>query len=164
MNWGPADISLLCRHGKEPGYCERCDAAIFDREDVEGARAEGAAVAFGLMGMAEAIRVWWFGNPNKYGLHACQHGLFAPPCPECWPVDDDDPGSCGYCGQPMELVRPGKSQPTCECQNEEDALLRASRETSVSIDLGDDSATPGGFSWCGCPGECEVCEPKSSLP
>jgi len=28
---------------------------------------------------------------------------------------DDDPGSCGWCGEPYEHVRPGKSQPTCEC-------------------------------------------------
>lgn len=28
---------------------------------------------------------------------------------------DEDPGRCERCGEPFELVRPGKSQPTCEC-------------------------------------------------
>lgn len=27
----------------------------------------------------------------------------------------EDPGECGSCNQPFELVRPGKSQPTCGC-------------------------------------------------
>lgn len=29
--------------------------------------------------------------------------------------DDEDPGTCAYCGSPHEHVRPGKTQPTCEC-------------------------------------------------
>ena len=29
--------------------------------------------------------------------------------------DDEDPGACADCGAPHELVRPGKTQPTCEC-------------------------------------------------
>lgn len=28
---------------------------------------------------------------------------------------DEDPGACMICEMPMELVRPGKSQPTCTC-------------------------------------------------
>jgi len=28
---------------------------------------------------------------------------------------DEDPGTCADCGEPYELVRPGKSQPTCTC-------------------------------------------------
>ena len=28
---------------------------------------------------------------------------------------DEDPGTCTECGEPFELVRPGKSQPTCDC-------------------------------------------------
>ena len=28
---------------------------------------------------------------------------------------NEDPGICAHCGKPWELVRPGKSQPTCEC-------------------------------------------------
>jgi hypothetical protein len=27
----------------------------------------------------------------------------------------EDPGTCAECGKAYELVRPGKSQPTCEC-------------------------------------------------
>lgn len=27
----------------------------------------------------------------------------------------DDPGTCSVCGAPHEHVRPGKTQPTCEC-------------------------------------------------
>jgi hypothetical protein len=30
---------------------------------------------------------------------------------------DEDPGRCGRCGTPHEWVRPGKTQPTCECNN-----------------------------------------------
>ena len=30
---------------------------------------------------------------------------------------DEDPGSCPECGKAWELVRPGKSQPTCDCQD-----------------------------------------------
>ena len=30
---------------------------------------------------------------------------------------EEDPGSCPYCNEPWELVRPGKSQPVCECQD-----------------------------------------------
>jgi hypothetical protein len=28
---------------------------------------------------------------------------------------DEDPGTCHWCGVPHEWVRPGKTQPTCEC-------------------------------------------------
>jgi hypothetical protein len=28
---------------------------------------------------------------------------------------DEDPGNCCYCGKAFEMVRPGKSQETCEC-------------------------------------------------
>lgn len=31
--------------------------------------------------------------------------------------DDEDPGTCPMCNAPFELVRPGKSQPTCGCQS-----------------------------------------------
>ena len=30
---------------------------------------------------------------------------------------DEDSGSCPLCGEKWELVRPGKSQPVCECQD-----------------------------------------------
>jgi hypothetical protein len=33
---------------------------------------------------------------------------------------DEDPGTCTKCGAPFELVRPGKSQPTCRCWHEPD--------------------------------------------
>ena len=29
----------------------------------------------------------------------------------------EDPGNCYICGDEWELVRPGKSQPTCDCQD-----------------------------------------------
>lgn len=32
---------------------------------------------------------------------------------------DEDPGNCIHCGQAYELVRPGKSQPTCTCNEVE---------------------------------------------
>lgn len=28
---------------------------------------------------------------------------------------EEDPGRCARCGEPFELIRPGKSQPTCRC-------------------------------------------------
>lgn len=28
---------------------------------------------------------------------------------------NEDPGECARCGHPFEWVRPGKSQPTCDC-------------------------------------------------
>lgn len=31
-------------------------------------------------------------------------------------IDDEDPGKCGECGMPYELIRPGKSQETCRCE------------------------------------------------
>lgn len=30
---------------------------------------------------------------------------------------DEDPGTCPYCGESWVLVGPGKSQPTCDCQD-----------------------------------------------
>jgi hypothetical protein len=30
---------------------------------------------------------------------------------------DHDPGSCPECKKKLEWVRPGKSQPTCDCQD-----------------------------------------------
>ncbi len=30
---------------------------------------------------------------------------------------DEDPGTCSRCGTPHEWVRPGKTQPTCDCHN-----------------------------------------------
>jgi hypothetical protein len=30
---------------------------------------------------------------------------------------NDDPGHCPYCNAEFEMVRPGKSQPTCTCQD-----------------------------------------------
>ncbi len=30
---------------------------------------------------------------------------------------DEDPGTCPDCGRPWEIVRPGKSQPTCDCND-----------------------------------------------
>lgn len=32
-------------------------------------------------------------------------------------TDVEDAGECIECGKPWELVRPGKSQPTCDCQD-----------------------------------------------
>jgi hypothetical protein len=31
--------------------------------------------------------------------------------------DDEDPGECATCGTYYELVRPGKSQPNCRCDD-----------------------------------------------
>ncbi len=31
--------------------------------------------------------------------------------------EDEDPGNCIHCGEPFELLRPGKGQPTCNCYN-----------------------------------------------
>jgi len=43
--------------------------------------------------------------------------LYAPPEAEAEAEDygEDDPGSCSVCGKDYEIVRPGKSQPTCDC-------------------------------------------------
>jgi len=30
---------------------------------------------------------------------------------------EEDPGACPECGEPMEWVRPGKTQPTCRCHD-----------------------------------------------
>lgn len=30
----------------------------------------------------------------------------------------EDPGTCPYCNEKWEWVRPGKSQPICDCQDE----------------------------------------------
>lgn len=67
----------------------------------DGASA-GAAVAFGLMGMAEAIRERLF--EEAWG-ESCASSY----------EDEEDAGYCVQCDEPYELVRPGKSQPTCDC-------------------------------------------------
>lgn len=41
-----------------------------------------------------------------------EQGYRVPESPE---GEDEDPGCCEVCGAPRELVRPGKSQPTCDC-------------------------------------------------
>lgn len=54
------------------------------------------------------------------------------------PVDDEEPvPSCVLCGKPMEIVRPGDYQPTCNCNEENDPLalynaLRSSVQLLVS--------------------------------
>lgn len=35
--------------------------------------------------------------------------------PDFDPTDFEDPGYCTDCKAPFEMVRPGKSQPTCTC-------------------------------------------------
>ena len=95
----------------------------------------GAAVAFGIMGMAEAIRRTYLGYreartillpcpPISHFLEACSV-CGAEAGVECAAgcianavylgEDEEDPIECITCGKPWELVRPGKSQPTCEC-------------------------------------------------
>lgn len=69
----------------------------------------GAAVAFGLMGMAEAIgknfaaKQWL----DELARAIEEHGL----------GDDEACGWCLDCGAPFEVVRPGKEQPTCGCDD-----------------------------------------------
>ena len=42
-------------------------------------------------------------------------------CGDCYPVGSphpdwtEDKANCGICGKEMELVRPGKHQPLCDC-------------------------------------------------
>lgn len=46
----------------------------------------------------------------------CEPGTTSEPAHEFdWSWTDEDPGTCAKCGEPFELVRPGKSQPTCAC-------------------------------------------------
>ena len=33
----------------------------------------------------------------------------------CDEGDEEDPGTCIHCGKTFQLIRPGKSQPTCDC-------------------------------------------------
>lgn len=35
---------------------------------------------------------------------------------ECW-VDEEPSVFCGRCGTQHEIVRPGKTQPTCDCDD-----------------------------------------------
>ena len=39
------------------------------------------------------------------------------PSEKPWSWTDEDPGTCPECGEAWELVRPGKSQPVCDCQD-----------------------------------------------
>lgn len=73
----------------------------------------GAAVAFGLMGMADAIRRW-------------------------------DEATCRTAG----CLKPRGHWSACRPTPNHHAEVRAMRE----------------LEWCGCPGECDVCEPKAALP
>jgi len=34
-----------------------------------------------------------------------------------WDWANEDPGSCPHCGARFDPVRPGKSQPSCDCQD-----------------------------------------------
>ena len=52
--------------------------------------------------------------PKKRGV-ACP---LEPAAPLTFDPLDEDPGECPICQKPWELVRPGKSQPTCDCQDE----------------------------------------------
>lgn len=75
-----------------------------DENDYELGYRDGAAAAFGLMGMAEAIA-------ENYDLIEMSAEEF-----ERMMRGDEDPGYCPSCGAPWEIVRPGKSQPICGCQ------------------------------------------------
>lgn len=63
-------------------------------------------------------------------MSGCCRGL---PAKVCWarpygcsnehePEPYEDPGTCTRCGEPFELVRPGKAQPTCACWEVSDGL------------------------------------------
>lgn len=111
-------------------FCEAYTAAIcqpcwddYERSHntcVDEAFDCGAAVAFGLMGMAAAINAkmtgvcaacgtFWMGEQDFETLLRTLEGN----------PSDEDPGRCGLCGTPCELVRPGKSQLTCTCDDDE---------------------------------------------
>jgi hypothetical protein len=45
-----------------------------------------------------------------------------PPAPIEIDLRDEDPGTCTKCGQRFQLVRPGKSQPTCSCWERANAM------------------------------------------
>jgi hypothetical protein len=83
-------------------FCEYCGVATWGLTICEQCSAyqAGAAVAFGIIGMFTAMR------ENR-------------PAVPCRNWEDEDPGLCRRCGQPWELVRPGKSQPTCGCWEKE---------------------------------------------
>jgi len=83
-----------------------------DRAAQRGSFDKGLVWGAAIVAWAEAIRV---------NTSYCPHGVhrqFLAECPEC-SLDWDDPGVCTECQAPFELVRPGKSQPTCECWNPE---------------------------------------------
>ncbi len=80
-------MSGRCKHGFHyifPGDCDRCVAemdALRDEYDdlaeaYDGGYAAGAAVAFGLMGMAEAIRARQCSCVQTYGLHGQARGMW----------------------------------------------------------------------------------------
>lgn len=70
--------------------------------------AEGAAVAFGFVGMGREIQLR---EEEKEIVHM--------QCEMARQWSGDDPGECPFCGDPWEIVRPGKSQATCDCQEED---------------------------------------------
>jgi hypothetical protein len=61
------------------------------------------------------------------------------------------PGECPECGQGFELVRPGKSQPTCDCQDKCEICGTLRRHFAV----GEISRNMGGFM-------CPVCDAYKS--
>lgn len=48
----------------------------------------------------------------------------------------DDPGTCTRCGVAFELVRPGKSQPTCACWDDVTAEMIKAGESALRIENG----------------------------
>lgn len=60
---------------------------------------------------------------------------------------DEDPGTCPDCGEAFELVRPGKSQPTCDCAN----ICPDCGSTRRHFAVGDISRNKGGIL-------CPVCD------
>jgi hypothetical protein len=65
-----------------------------------------------------AIRINWRASGDAREIAARLHELANAMEMEARDADDwtfEDPGTCSRCGEPFDLVRPGKSQPTCEC-------------------------------------------------
>lgn len=47
--------------------------------------------------------------------------------------EQEDPGACPYCGESFQIVRPGKSQPNCDCQ--EEVVLTKHQHRSLNREL-----------------------------
>jgi hypothetical protein len=76
--------------------------------------------------VAEALRYILTHKKQPWPNHNWCIGCDPDNCPGCGtePIErrksaaaqsEEDPGHCVFCSEPFELVRPGKSQPTCNC-------------------------------------------------